>query len=64
MFSALLLVTMLAVDPGLAQERANPGATGQDANERFGTGFLFLVAVGFAGMDVAGYTNRTPCRSR
>lgn len=51
-FSALLLVTMLAVDPGLAQERARPGATGQDANERFSAGFLFLVTVGFAAMDV------------
>lgn len=51
-FSAMLLFTMLAVDPGLAQERAQPGATGKDANERFGAGFLFLVTVGFAAMDV------------
>lgn len=51
-FSALLLGTMLAVDPGLAQERVHPQASGQDANERFGAGFLFLVTVGFAAMDV------------
>jgi protein-S-isoprenylcysteine O-methyltransferase Ste14 len=51
-FSVLLLLTMLAVDPGLAQERTHPGASGQDANERFGAGFLFLVTVGFAAMDV------------
>lgn len=51
-FSALLLVTILAVDPGLAQERVHPGAGGQDARARFGTGFLFLVTVGFAATDV------------
>lgn len=51
-FSVLLLVTMLAVDPGLAQERTHPGATGKNGNERFGAGFLFLVTVGFAAMDV------------
>lgn len=51
-FSVLLLVTMLAVDPGLAQERAHPAANGRDSNERFGEGFLFLVTVGFAAMDV------------
>ncbi len=51
-FLALLLATMLAVDPGLAQEGTHPGATGQDTNERFGAGFLFLVTVGFAAMDV------------
>jgi protein-S-isoprenylcysteine O-methyltransferase Ste14 len=51
-FSALLLVTMLAVDPGLAQERAHPGAGAQGTRVRFGAGFLFLVTVGFAAMDV------------
>lgn len=51
-FSSLLLVTMLAVDPGLAQERARPGAGAKDKKARFGAGFLFLVTVGFAAMDV------------
>lgn len=51
-FSILLLVTMLAVDPGLAHERTHPAAAGRDGNERFGAGFLFLVTVGFAAMDV------------
>jgi protein-S-isoprenylcysteine O-methyltransferase Ste14 len=51
-FSVMLLITMLAVDPGLANERARPGAGGQDANMRVGAGFLFIVTVGFAAMDV------------
>lgn len=49
-FSVLLFVTMLAIDPGLARERAHPRA--QDATVRFGAGFLFLVTVGFGAMDV------------
>lgn len=51
-FSVMLLVTMLAVDPGLAKERTHPAAAGRDGSERFGAGFLFLVTVGFAAMDV------------
>jgi protein-S-isoprenylcysteine O-methyltransferase Ste14 len=51
-FSGMLLVTMLAVDPGLAQERTHPQAGGQDGRARFGAGFLFLVTIGFAAMDV------------
>jgi protein-S-isoprenylcysteine O-methyltransferase Ste14 len=51
-FSALLLVTMLAVDPGLAQERAHPGAGAKDETLRFGAGFLFLVTIAFAAIDV------------
>jgi protein-S-isoprenylcysteine O-methyltransferase Ste14 len=51
-FSSLLLLTMLAVDPGLAQERSHPGAGGQDARGRFAIGFLFLTTVGFASLDV------------
>lgn len=51
-FSALLLVTMLAVDPGLAQERARLGAGARDGDLRFTSGFFFLVTVGFAAMDV------------
>jgi hypothetical protein len=51
-FSAMLLVTMLAVCPELAQERANPAGEGKDQGVRFGSGFLFLVTVGAAAMDV------------
>jgi protein-S-isoprenylcysteine O-methyltransferase Ste14 len=51
-FSALLLVTMLTVDPGLARERAHPGADGRDTRARFGAGFFFLITVSFAAMDV------------
>ncbi len=51
-FSAMLLLSMLAVDPGLAQERTHPQAGGLDGRSRFGAGFLFLVTVGFAAMDV------------
>jgi protein-S-isoprenylcysteine O-methyltransferase Ste14 len=51
-FSGMLLVTMLAVDPGLAHERTHPQAGGQDATARVGAGFLFLVTVGFAATDV------------
>jgi protein-S-isoprenylcysteine O-methyltransferase Ste14 len=49
--SGMMLVTMLAVDPGLAQERAHPGAGGQDARGRFAVGFLFLTTLGVAAMD-------------
>lgn len=51
-FSALLLLTMLAVDPGLAQERAHPGQGAEDTRVRFAAGFLFIVTVGFAAIDV------------
>lgn len=51
-FSAMLLFTMLAVDPGLAQERAQLGAGARDGDLRFASGFFFLVTVGFAAMDV------------
>lgn len=50
-FSALLLLAMLAVHPDLARERAQPGAGAQDGNLRFASGFFFLVTVGFAAMD-------------
>ncbi len=51
-FSALLLVTMLSVHPGLAEERAHPVTRLKDAKARFGAGILSLVTVGFAAMDV------------
>lgn len=51
-FSALLLLAMLAVHPDLARERARPGADAQDGDLRFASGFFFLVTVGFAAVDV------------
>jgi len=54
-FSLLLLVTMFAVDPSLAQERANPKQPGTD-NSRFITGLLFLVTLAVAGFS-AGHSD-------
>lgn len=50
-FSALLLVTMFSVHPGLAQERARPRGPGIDGL-RFATGFLFLVTLAVAALSV------------
>ena len=51
-FSALLLVTILAVSPELAQERAHPSEKGADSGVRFASGLLFLTTVGAAAVDV------------
>ncbi len=50
-FSLLLLATMLAVDPGLAQERAKPKDAGTDES-RLATGLLFLLTLAVAGFSV------------
>jgi hypothetical protein len=50
-FSLLLLVTMFAVEPSLAQERANPRDAGTD-DSRAATGLLFLLTLGIAGLSV------------
>jgi len=50
-FSLLLLVTMLDVDPSLAQERANPQNAGMD-DSRIATGLLFLLTLAIAGFSV------------
>jgi len=50
--SALLLFTMLSVDPELARERAHPAGTDIDSHSRTASGFLFLVTVTFAALDV------------
>jgi protein-S-isoprenylcysteine O-methyltransferase Ste14 len=52
LFSVWLLVTMLAVDPRLAQERAHPRNTGIDDGLRFATGFLFLLTLTVAALSV------------
>jgi protein-S-isoprenylcysteine O-methyltransferase Ste14 len=51
-FSALLLFTMVAVDPELARERARPAGADIDPRSRTASGFLFLVTVIFAALDV------------
>ena len=50
-FSLLLLATMLAVDPGLAQERAKPKDAGTD-EPRLAAGLLFLLTLAVAGFSV------------
>jgi len=50
-FSGLLLVTMLAVHPDLAQERVH-GHEGLDSGARLASGFLFLLTVMAAALDV------------
>ena len=54
-FSLLLLVTMFAVEPSLAEERANPKQPGTD-NSRFITGLLFLLTLAVAGFS-AGHSD-------
>jgi hypothetical protein len=51
LFSAWQLVTMLAVDPQLARERAHPRNAGIDDRLRFGTGFLFLLTLTIAALS-------------
>jgi len=50
--SALLLFTMVAVDPELARERARPTGTDIDPRSRTASGFLVLVTVVFSALDV------------
>jgi protein-S-isoprenylcysteine O-methyltransferase Ste14 len=50
-FSLLLLVTMLAVDPSLAQERSNPQNADID-DSRIATCLLFLLTLAVAGFSV------------
>src|SRR5579863_1851583 len=50
--SALLLFTMVAVDPELARERAHPAGRDIDPRSRTASGFLFLVTLIFAALDV------------
>lgn len=51
-FSALLLATMLAVDPQLAKERAHPSNAGIGDGSRFTGGFLFLLTITVAASSV------------
>jgi protein-S-isoprenylcysteine O-methyltransferase Ste14 len=51
-FSAWLLVTMLAVDPRLARERVHPRNAGIHDGLRFATGFLLLLTLTVAALSV------------
>ena len=51
-FSSLLLITMFAVDPQLAKERAHPRNAGIDSGVRFAAGFLFLLTLTVAALSV------------
>ncbi len=51
-FSGLLLLTMLAVDPGLAEERVQAHEGALETGARFAAGFFFLVTVTTAALDV------------
>jgi protein-S-isoprenylcysteine O-methyltransferase Ste14 len=51
-FSVLLLVTMLTVDPRLARERAHPRNAGIDGAVRLAAGFLFLLTLTVAAFCV------------
>ena len=50
--SALLLFTMVAVEPELARERAHPAGTDIDPGTRTASAFFFLVTIIFAALDV------------
>jgi protein-S-isoprenylcysteine O-methyltransferase Ste14 len=50
-FSLLLLAAMLAVDPGLAQERTKPKHAGADES-RVAAGLLFVLTLAVAGFSV------------
>jgi len=52
-FSALLLATMLAVDPHLANERAHPRDAGIDDGLRFAAGFFSLITLTVAALSVS-----------
>jgi protein-S-isoprenylcysteine O-methyltransferase Ste14 len=51
-FSGLLLATMLAVHPDLVEERFHPAQPQLDAGARLASGFLFLVTLTAAALDV------------
>jgi protein-S-isoprenylcysteine O-methyltransferase Ste14 len=51
-FSTLLLVTMLSVDPQLAEERIHSRDAGVDGGVRLAAGFLFLLTLAIAALSV------------
>jgi protein-S-isoprenylcysteine O-methyltransferase Ste14 len=64
-FSALLLITMVAVDPQLARERAHPGRDITAPYLRFASGALFLITVTTAALGVGRFsTSAVPVKLR
>lgn len=65
-FSALLLVTMLTVDPQLAKERTHPRNAGIDDGVHFAARLLFLLTLTVAALSVGrvhfGFAVPTPLR--
>ena len=51
-FSGLLLITMLVSNPDLVEERFHPAEANLDAGTRFASGFLFLLTLTTAALDV------------
>ena len=51
-FSGLLLITMLASHPDLVEERFHPAEANLDAGARFASGFLSLLTLMAAALDV------------
>jgi len=51
-FSGLILITMLAVRPDLAEERVRANEGALDSGARLASGFLFLLTVTAAALDV------------
>ena len=51
-FSGLLLTTMLVSHPDLVEERFHPAEANLDAGVRFASGFLFLLTLTAAALDV------------
>ncbi len=66
-FSGLLLVTMLSVDPSLAKERLLPQGASIDDGLRFAAGFLFLLIPTVAAFSVgrlrSGFSVSIPIRN-
>ena len=51
-FSGMLLITMLVSHPDLVEQRFRPAETNFDAGARFASGFLFLLTLTAAALDV------------
>lgn len=51
-FSGLLLITMLVSHPDLVEERFHPAEANLDSGTRFASGFLFLLTLTAAALDV------------
>ncbi len=52
LFAVVLLVTMVLVDPQLAEERSHPGRAVTAADSRFAAAILFLATLAVAALDV------------